>query len=440
MNKKDLKQKAEQSIDHHIEDIMGIAKKLYENPELGYKETYGTNEVRKIFEELGLQDIEENIAVTGVRGALNPKGSGPHIVVMGELDSVISPDHPDASEDGAVHACGHNNQVAAMVGVAYGLATDEIVNKLDGKVTFMAVPAEEFIELDFRSKLMENGEIEFYGGKQELIARGAFDDADLVMMIHSIDLSGTDKKIIVAPKGNGFIGKKVQFIGKESHAGAAPEEGINALNAAMLAINNINAQRETFRDADKIRVHPILTKGGDIVNIVPSDVRMESYVRGKTLEGIQDANEKVNRSLIHGAKAVGANIKIEEIPGYFPLIDYKPLAEVFYDNAKEFMKEEEIVWDFELGGSFDIGDLSHIMPILHPLVGGISGALHTRDFSLTDAELAYITPAKIMACTIVDLLADGGKKAKQVMEKSNPPMTKDEYLDIQRKNARVIEE
>lgn len=440
MNTKELKQKAELSIDGHKEEIMGIARKLYENPELGYKEIYGTKEVRKIFEALGLEDIEENIAVTGVRGTLNPDGSGPHIVVMGELDSVISPDHPDATEGGAVHACGHNNQVAAMVGVGYGLATEEMIRKLDGKVTFMAVPAEEFIELDYRSKLMEKGEIEFYGGKQELIARGVMDDVDLVMMIHSIDLSKTDKKIIVAPKGNGFIGKKVQFIGKESHAGAAPEEGINALNAAMLAINNINAQRETFRDEDKIRVHPIITKGGDIVNIVPSDVRMESYVRGKTLEGIQDANEKVNRSLIHGAKAVGANIKIEEIPGYFPLIDYKPLAEVFYENARAFMKEEEIVWDFELGGSFDIGDLSHIMPILHPLVGGITGALHTREFCLTDAELAYITPAKIMAGTIIDLLADKGKKAKEVIAQSNPPMTKDEYLDLQRKNARIIEE
>ena len=191
---------------------------------------------------------------------------------------------------------------------------------------------------------------------------------------------------------------------------------------------------------DTIRVHPILTKGGDIVNIVPSDVQMETYVRGRTLEGIQDANEKVNRSLIHGAKAVGAKIRIEEIPGYFPLIDYKPLADVFYENAKEHMREEEILWDFQLGGSFDIGDLSHIMPVLHPLVGGITGALHTREFSLTDGDLAYIIPAKIMAKTIIDLLDQEGEKAKTILKETKPPMTKDEYLATQRKNARVIEE
>jgi len=440
MRTEDLKRKAEQSIDQHRRDIKGIAEKMYKHPELGYKEIYATKEVRKLFEMIGLKDIEENIAVTGVQGTLNPNGTGPHIVVMGELDSVISPDHPDATETGAIHACGHNNQVAAMVGTAYGLAAGDVVKKLNGRVTFMAVPAEEFIELDFRSTLIDQGEIQFYGGKQELIARGAFDDVDLAMMIHSIDLTGTGKKMIVAPQGNGFLGKKVRFIGKESHAGAAPEEGINALNAAMLAMNNINANRETFRDEDKIRVHPIITKGGDIVNIVPSDVRMESYVRGSNLEGIQDANEKVNRSIIHGAKAVGAKVRIEEIPGYFPLIDYEPFADVFYQNALEHMTEEEILRDFQLGGSFDIGDLSHIMPVLHPLVGGITGALHTREFSLSDPELAYIIPAKMMAKTIIDLLADGGEKANDIIEKSKPPMTKDEYLAIQRKNARLIEE
>jgi len=104
------------------------------------------------------------------------------------------------------------------------------------------------------------------------------------------------------------------------------------------------------------------------------------------------------------------------------------------------MTEEEILRDFQLGGSFDIGDLSHIMPVLHPLVGGITGALHTREFSLSDPELAYIIPAKMMAKTIIDLLADGGEKANDIIEKSKPPMTKDEYLAIQRKNARLIEE
>ena len=94
----------------------------------------------------------------------------------------------------------------------------------------------------------------------------------------------------------------------------------------------------------------------------------------------------------------------------------------------------------QLGGSFDIGDLSHIMPVLHPLVGGITGALHTREFSLTDGDLAYIIPAKIMAKTIIDLLDQEGEKAKTILKETKPPMTKDEYLATQRKNARVIEE
>ncbi|QXM05236.1 amidohydrolase [Crassaminicella indica] len=438
MDKKQLKEKVCQVIDKNKEKIIRLGESIYNHPELGYKEVYATNFISEELEKLGLT-VEKNIAVTGCRARLNAENEGPRVAVLGEMDAVICKEHIDADpETGAVHACGHNIQVASMFGVAVGLTLSGALEKLGGKVDFLAVPAEEYVELEYRSKLKEKGKIKYFGGKQELIYRGYFDDVDIAMMMHVLNLG--DKKVLIGGKGNGFVGKNVQFIGKESHAGGAPEKGINALNAAMLAINNIHAQRETFPESERIRVHPIMTKGGDIVNVIPADVRMEMYVRGRTIQGILDANKKVNRSLKAGAMAIGAKVKINEIPGYLPLLNHDELDNIFKLNILDFVKKEEIIEDGDFTGSFDFGDVSHLMPSLHPFIGGIKGELHTRNFKNEDHELCYIVPAKSMAMTIIDLLWDEGKVAKKMIKDFTPKMTKEEYVGFLEKISGVITE
>jgi amidohydrolase len=316
--------------------------------------------------------------------------------------------------------------------------SSDVIKELDGKVDFIGVPAEEYVELEYRSKIKEEGKMTYFGGKQELILKGYLDDVDMSIMIHSLNLP-EDKKVVIGSKGNGFVGKKVEFIGQEAHAGSAPEQGINALNAAMLAMNNIHANRETFLDGDHIRVHPIITKGGDLVNVVPADVHMETYVRGRTIEGIEDANKKVNRALKAGADAVGAKVKITEIPGYLPLLNNNDMDSLFKENALTLVKESEIEEGGEFGGSTDFGDVLHLMPSIHPFIGGVQGNLHTRNFRITDPETAYILPAKIMALTVIDLLFDGAKKANEIIDNFEPAMTKEEYLKFLDKNSRIIE-
>ena len=348
---------------------------------------------------------------------------------MGELDAVSCPDHKDADpETGAVHACGHNIQTAVMIGAAAGIIKSGASSFLSGSINFTAVPAEEFIELAFRSGLKDKGEITYFGGKQELIKKGFYDKTDIAVMMHALNIP-SDKCFLIGPKGNGFIGKEIKFIGKEAHAGSAPEDGINALNAAMLAINNIHAQRETFSDHDRIRVHPIITKGGDIVNVVPSDVRIESYVRGRTIKGLLDANKKVDRAINAGALAVGADTEINDIPGYLPLLDNTDLDDILRENIIQLSGNDSIIEGGDFTGSFDFGDISHIMPALHPMTGGVEGGLHTRDFKITDKEKAYILPAKAMAMTVIDLLYDNAEKAESVIKNFNPSMTKEEYLE-----------
>ena len=123
-----------------------------------------------------------------------------------------------------------------------------------------AVPAEEYIEIEHRETLRAQKKLEFLGGKPELVRLGELDDVDLAMICHTTSRS-EDGLICLGSTSNGLVAKKIQFIGRGSHAGGAPHLGINALNAASLALMAIHANRETFRDEDTIRVHPIITKG-----------------------------------------------------------------------------------------------------------------------------------------------------------------------------------
>lgn len=436
MNINEIKERVIKAIDENRELILKAGKAMYDNPEFGYKEFKGTEIVSNYFKnELGL-DVEEGIAYTGCRARANENAEGPKVAILGELDAISCSDHLDSNELGAVHACGHHIQIAGMLGAATGLVKSGILSELGGKVDFMATPAEEFVELGYRTQLRADGKIKYFGGKQEMIYNGTFDDVDMAVMFHALDLG--DKKVLTGPVSNGFIGKTVKFIGKEAHAGSAPYEGINALNAAMLGINNVHAQRETFKDSDRVRFHPIITKGGDIVNSVPADVRMEAYVRARTIEGMIDANKKVNRGLTAGAYAVGAEIEITEIPGYLPILKHDSMEDVLEGNLEYLGLKDDMIKGGDFTGSFDFGDVSHIMPTLHPMFGGINGALHTRDFKTVDDEIAILMPAKALALTVVDLLFAQGKKAKEILDNFKPVMTKEEYLTFMESNDKVI--
>src|SRR5262249_54043977 len=156
---------------------------------------------------------------------------------------------------GAVHACGHNAQLAMMLGA--GLALRDVVSELSGRVVLMAVPAEEYVELEERLGMREAGKLEFLGGKAEMVRLGAVGDVDMAMMVHTT-ARVEDGDIAVGGTNNGMVAKFVRFLGRTSHAGGAPDQGINSLSAARVAMAAIDAVRETFRDEDHVRVHPII--------------------------------------------------------------------------------------------------------------------------------------------------------------------------------------
>ena len=426
-SKEELKVRVCKEIDRRSDEIIQLAKTILDNPEPGFKEIKTSRLVAKTFDELGIS-YHDGLAITGIKGMLNSGNVGPTVAIIGEMDSLIIPDHPKADpKTGAAHACGHHAQIGMLIGAAAGLVGSGVIPLLTGRVALIAVPAEEYIELEYRQSLCKEGKIQYLGGKGELIRLGEFDDIDMAMMTHTATLP-EGKKLLIGGTSNGTVAKQIQFIGKSTHAGVSPHLGINALNAAMIALVAINTQRETFKDDDTIRVHPIITKGGEAVNIIPSDVHMETYVRGKTVDAIKDANDKVDRALRAGALAVGARVKITTLPGYLPMLNNAALDEVYRENALSILSRGKIIRGKHSTGSTDMGDVSRIMPAIHPMIGGSTGTGHGNDYLVNDYQLAVITPAKVMAMTVIDLLADGAVKARKILAMGKPAMTKQEYL------------
>jgi amidohydrolase len=427
MDKAKLKESVCRVIEQEKGKILAWSKAIAGKPELGYKETQTAELIRAALSGLGLP-TRTGIAVTGVEGMVEGSRPGPGLLFMGEMDAVVNRESSAADPvTGAAHLCGHHLQVGIMLGAALGLIQAGAREHLSGRVFFLGTPAEEFIEIEERLRMREQGKIRYLGGKQELVWLGYLKDKHLCVLVHAH--SGlSQRKMLFGGRSNGFLAKSIRFHGKPAHAGVSPHEGINALNAACLAILNIHAQRETFREDDKIRVHPIITKGGDVVNVVPYDVRMETYVRGARLEAITDANTKVDRALRAGADAVGAKVSVQNIPGYLPLIQNPALSEIAKSNAIVLAGEEGAgAGGFE-GGSTDMGDLSYLIPTIQPYSGGIRGNVHAADFEVADYEAAVIYPAKVMAMTVIDLLFGGAEEAKRVMGEFKAEMTADEYL------------
>ena len=434
--KDDVKRAVCETIDGQAERIIGLGDTIRRSPELGFKEFKTARLVEETFKELGLSP-RGALALTGVRAEARGVKDGPTFALLGELDGLVVAGHPVADpQTGAAHACGHNAQIAGLVGAAMGLVGARAFDHLAGRVVFFAVPAEEYGDVEWRVQQSRAGKLEFLGGKPELLRLGHFDDVDLAMMIHTTSQPEM-KKAGVSASNNGCIVKTVRYIGRASHAGGAPHLGVNALYAANIGLMAINAVRETFKDDDSIRVHPIITHGGSQVNVIPGEVRIETYVRGKTVDAILDANRRVDRALRAGALALGAQVEIETLPGYLPLFNHAGMAQHFKANAAALLGGDQVTETGHRSGSTDMGDISHVMPTLHPYMGGATGSGHGADYAIADPKLAYVEPAKQLALMAVDMLWGDAEAAREILKGWKPRMTKEEYLAFQRGVAKT---
>ncbi len=391
---------------------------LWRHPETGYKEWNTHQYLKDLFVSFGY-DVVEAGNIPGFYAEADTGREGPTVLVLAEMDALTVPSHPDADpKTGAVHACGHCTQTAALVGLAAALKEDGVLDGLCGKIRLVVVPAEEGIEMDFRQALVDDGLIRYKCGKVEFLYRGLLDGGDLAFMIHA-DVDGEHCGSMNGGS-NGYISKSVCFEGVSSHAGGLPHLGINALYAANTALNAINALRETFEDSKHIRVHPVISCGATSVNVIPDNVTLETFVRGATMDSVVNANQKVNRAIAASAASIGAKAHIKDNPGAWPRWNDRVMMPVFKAAMDEVLTTIDCGPERWNAGSSDMGDMASLMPTIQAYVGGACGTEHGVDYRICDPETACVDAAKIQLIALVLLLENNAQKAKEIIYSYNP--------------------
>lgn len=384
-----LKQRVIAEVDARREELIRLADTIHAHPELGFEEYKAAALLTGTLEENGFA-VQRGVAgmETAFVATVHGKDGGPTVAFLAEYDALA----------GLGHACGHNIIGTAAVGA--GLAIKAVLPELIGTVQVIGTPAEE------------GG-----GGKVIMVEAGVFDDIDAAMMVH--------------PSGRNLVGRKaltaipvgIEFFGQAAHAAATPDEGINALDAILLTFNGINALRQHIRD--DARIHGIITHGGDAPNIVPDYAAAEFIVRAADTPYATEVLEKVRACAEGAALATGARLEFKQIgPRYDARLPNPTLMSLFKENMESLGVEVEIATGNERLGSSDIGNVSQVIPAIHPYVsiGPKDLVGHSPEFreaaASPAAREALLDAAKSLAMTAVDLLAVPAKlsEAQQAFE------------------------
>ncbi len=388
-NKEQLRQRAIAQIDARRGELIELADTIHANPEIAFEEYESAALLSRTLEENGFA-VERAVAGldTAFVATTEGQGGGPTVAFLAEYDAL----------PGLGHACGHNLIGAAAIGA--GLAVQAVLPELAGTLKVIGTPAEE------------GG-----GGKGTMVDGGVFAGVDAAMMFHPSYHNMTRRRSLTSYKI--FI----EFFGKPAHAGARPDEGINALEALILTYNGINALRQHLRD--DARIHGVITHGGDAPNIVPKYAAARFYVRAADTPYCTEVFEKVRACAEGAALATGARLSFSEYaPRYDAMMPSPVLASMVEANMGALGLEVQAPEPNERMGSTDMGNVSQVVPAVHPYISigpeDIGG--HTAEFEVASGSPAghegMITAAKMLAMTGLDLFTDPAKvsEAKRAFE------------------------
>lgn len=359
------------------ERLVALSHDIHAHPELNFAEHHAHDALVRLLTSAGLDVEAHAFGMPTAFAARAGSGDGPLVAILCEYDAL----------PGVGHACGHN--VIAGIGAGAGIAAASVVERLGGRLLVLGTPAEE------------GG-----GGKIDLIDAGAFDGVDVALMVHpaGADLSRMDA-IAVAQY-------RVRYTGRASHAAAAPHLGRNALDAAVLGYVNVAALRQHIRSDE--RVHGIFTEAGEAANVVPRAAEAIWFVRSPTLAGLDRLAERVHDCLRAGAEAAGCEITIEpESHTFADMIDNPVLVERYVFHASGVGRDVvEPSTDVRVVGSTDMGNVSHVVPSIHPVikVAPERVAIHTAEFAThavsAEADRAVLDGAAILALVAADCWQD----------------------------------
>lgn len=342
-------------LDEWVPRLLETSRAIHAEPELNFAEHRAHDRLVDLLASAGLAVEPHACELDTAFVARAGTGKGPTVAILCEYDAL----------PGVGHACGHN--LIAAIGAGAGIVAAASVEDLDGRLVVIGTPGEE------------GG-----GGKVDLLEAGAFDDVDVALMVHPADADLTHMDTIAVAQ------YRITYHGRAAHAAAAPEEGRNALDAAVLGYNNIAALRQHIGDRE--RIHGIFTRAGDAANVVPAETEAVWYVRSPTLASLASLTERVHECLRAGAAAAGCSITITgEHHVYADMVDNPVLVDRYVALAGRVGRSvTEPTTDRRVVGSTDMGNVSQVVPSIHPMIAvappGV--AIHTAAFAEAAASEA----------------------------------------------------
>ena len=405
----------EHVIDQKSQMILDANDRIWEYAELAYHETRSADLLCQILKDEGFSVTTGDAGIPTCFTGTFSYGSGkPVMGILGEYDALSSLSQKAASprkepvEAGAPgHGCGHSALGTGSLAAVLAVKEYLVENKKDGTIIYFGCPAEEGA-----------------GSKQFMARAGMFDNVDFVYTWHPATINAVE-----CNHSNAIMGANFEFKGVSSHAGGSPEAGKNALYAATCGLNAVNAIRETFVDGEHIRFHPIITEGGAAVNAIPETAKVESYVRGASFDSIRDYNKKVNLALAGAAASLGCNVELDDHPGYFPLNNDTNMTEILTEAMEAVTGPGTVTRGAWGTGCTDMGDVSAIMPAIHPHASGSIGTGHGKDYYVADKKAGCLYPAQCLTVAASMLLENDAARAKKVLAEAKPYFkSKEEYL------------
>jgi amidohydrolase len=368
-----LKERVRRRVEADAESLLALSHRIHAEPELAYEEVRAAELVAGALEVGGMR-VERR--AHGLPTALRATAgsAGPNVVICAEYDAL----------PGIGHACGHNVIAASAVGA--GVALAGLAEDLGIRVTVLGTPAEE------------SG-----GGKIDLLRAGAFDNADVAMMVHPWTSEHVEFPTLA------WARVEVSYHGKEAHASVSPQRGLNALDAANLSYMAVAALRQHIHHTD--RIHGIINLGGDAPNIVPKLTRATYFVRSATAEALDALKERVLRCFEAGAVATGCELEVRWLGNdYDAITANRALGTVYEANLRSLGRSAVPTGILEAGGaSTDMGSVSRAVPSIHPMmsIDSLPAVNHQAEFAAhavsPAADRAVLDAALAMAWTAVDL-------------------------------------
>lgn len=416
----------ERAIAEHAPAAVALSDELRAHPELGWQETRSSALVAAWLVERGIRP--RAASGTALVARLPSSMSGPTVALLGELDAVHLPSHPEAAEDGAAHACGHHASLAAACLAAAALRP--VLGDLAGTVVVAAVPAEEMLPPPALAAARAGG-VRHATGKVEMLAAGDLDDVDLALMVHTGREGGP--RFSVGDTLRGAVAVTGHLAGQAAHGGSSPDLGVDAVRASRAAVDAIEAWGVAHPGAG---VAATLRPPVAALGSVPAHCDVDVLLRADTLDDLDAGLDAVVTALTAAADDAGATLRWRSELAYAPTRTSSALDDVVAAAATAVLGPD-VPQDRgrAIGASSDIGDLALVMPVSHPYSSGAAGHHHSPSYRVVDPERAVVEPARYLARAVHALLADGAAGAHHVLA-TTPTMSRAEYAAIRRRFAR----